>query len=40
MILKGAELNRNNDFLFAMIPELRDHIKFMYDIAKKSCKFV
>ena len=37
MIPKGIENDRFNDFLFVMIPEMRDQIKLMYDIAEKFC---
>ena len=40
LIPQKLENNRFNDFLHVMIPEMRDHIKFMYDIAEKSCKFL
>ena len=40
MIPKDFEHNRFNDFLHVMLPEMRDHIKVMYDIADKSCKFL
>ena len=37
MIPKGMENDRLNDFLFFMIPEMRDQIKLLYDIAEKFC---
>ena len=37
MIPKVIENDRFNDFLFVMIPEIRDQFKFMYDILEKTC---
>ena len=37
MIPVGMENDRFNDFLFVMIPEMRDQIKLMYDIVEKTC---
>ena len=40
MIPQGLKNDRFNDFLFAMTPQMRDYLKFVYDIAEKSCKFL
>ena len=36
---KDFEPHRYNDFMYAMHHWVRDHLKFIFDNAKKSCKF-